>query len=167
MWNKSVCMLSDFSCVWLHDHMDCRAPGSSVHGDSPGKNTGVGCHALLQRIFPTQGLNPRYLYLLHWQAGSLQLLPPEKPCNYSTMNKFRKFNIDIPLFNIQYICKFCQQPNNVLGVDFPIQDPIQDSALNLIRRSLSFNLKLFLCLSLSFTTLACWKSQLLSRTILS
>ena len=33
-------------------------PGSSVHGDSPGKNAGVGCHALLQRIFPTQGLNP-------------------------------------------------------------------------------------------------------------
>ena len=32
-------------------------PGSSVHGDSPGKNTGVGCHALLQGIFPTQGLN--------------------------------------------------------------------------------------------------------------
>ena len=30
-------------------------PGSSVHGDSPGKNTGVGCHALLQGIFPTQG----------------------------------------------------------------------------------------------------------------
>ena len=33
-------------------------PGSSVHGDSPGKNTGVGCHALLQGIFPTQGSNP-------------------------------------------------------------------------------------------------------------
>ena len=31
--------------------------GSSVHGDSPGKNTGVGCHALLQAVFPTQGLN--------------------------------------------------------------------------------------------------------------
>ena len=38
--------------------MDCNLPGSSVHGDSPGKNTGVGCHALLQGIFPTQGLNP-------------------------------------------------------------------------------------------------------------
>ena len=38
--------------------MDCSLPGSSVHGDSPGKNTGVGCHALLQGIFPTQGLNP-------------------------------------------------------------------------------------------------------------
>ena len=33
-------------------------PGSVVHGDSPGKNTGAGCRALLQRIFPTQGLNP-------------------------------------------------------------------------------------------------------------
>ena len=37
---------------------DCRPPGSSVHGDSPGKNTRVGCHALLQGIFPTQGSNP-------------------------------------------------------------------------------------------------------------
>ena len=33
-------------------------PGSSVDGDSPGKNTGVSCHALLQGIFPTQGSNP-------------------------------------------------------------------------------------------------------------
>ena len=33
-------------------------PGSSVRGDSPGKNTAVGCHPLLQGIFPTQGSNP-------------------------------------------------------------------------------------------------------------
>ena len=33
-------------------------PGSSVHGDSPSENTGVGCHALLQDIFPMQGSNP-------------------------------------------------------------------------------------------------------------
>ena len=33
--------------------------------DSPGKNTGVGCHALLQGIFPTQGLTPRLPRLLH------------------------------------------------------------------------------------------------------
>ena len=38
--------------------MDCSLPGSSVHWDSPGKNTGVGCHTLLQGIFPTQGSNP-------------------------------------------------------------------------------------------------------------
>ena len=42
----------------LCDPMDGGLPDSSVHGDSPGKNTGVGCHALLQGIFPTQGLNP-------------------------------------------------------------------------------------------------------------
>ena len=40
---------------------------SSVHGDSPGKNTWVGCHALLQGIFPTQGLNLCLLRLLHWR----------------------------------------------------------------------------------------------------
>ena len=38
--------------------MDCSLPGTSVRGNSPGKNTGVGCHFLLQRIFPTQGSNP-------------------------------------------------------------------------------------------------------------
>ena len=37
--------------------MDCSPPGSSVHRDSPGKNAGVGCHALLQGIFSTQGSN--------------------------------------------------------------------------------------------------------------
>ena len=41
------------SCPTLCDPMDCSLPGSSVHGDSPGKNTGVGSHALLQGIFPT------------------------------------------------------------------------------------------------------------------
>ena len=37
--------------------------------DSPGKNTGVGCHALLQGIFPSQGSNPCLVCLLHWQVG--------------------------------------------------------------------------------------------------
>ena len=41
--------------------------------DSPGKNTGVGCHGLLQGIFPTQGSNVHLLHLLHWQAGLLPL----------------------------------------------------------------------------------------------
>ena len=46
------------SCPTLFDPMDCYPSGSSVHGDSPGKNTGVGGHALIQGIFPTQGWNP-------------------------------------------------------------------------------------------------------------
>ena len=57
------------SCPTLCDPMDSSLPGSSVHGDSPGKNTGVGCCALLQGILPTQGLNPCLLCLPHWQAG--------------------------------------------------------------------------------------------------
>ena len=43
--------------------MDCGPPGSSVHGDFPGKNAGVGCLDLLQGTFLTQGLNPRLLRL--------------------------------------------------------------------------------------------------------
>ena len=66
------------SCLPPCDPMDCSPPGSSVHGDSPGKN-GVGCHACLQRIFLTQGSNPRLLQHLHWQVGSLPLAPPGKP----------------------------------------------------------------------------------------
>ena len=50
------------SCPTLCNPMDCSPPGSSVHGDSPGKNTGMGCHALLQGIFQTQGLNQGFLH---------------------------------------------------------------------------------------------------------
>ena len=76
-------VVSDFC-----DLMDCSLPGSSVLGDSPGKNTGVGCHALLQGIFPPQGSNSglphcrRILYHLSHQGGpnsrapELQLLSP-------------------------------------------------------------------------------------------
>ena len=51
-------------CLTLCDPMDCSLPGSSVHGDSPSKNAGVGCHALLHGIFPTQGLNPGLLHCM-------------------------------------------------------------------------------------------------------
>ena len=51
-------VLSCLSRVWLCDPMDHSPPGSSVHGDSPSKNPGVGCQALLQGFFLIQGLNP-------------------------------------------------------------------------------------------------------------
>ena len=53
-------------------------PGSSVQGDSPGKNTGVGCLALVQGICSTRGSSPHLSCLLHWQTGSLSLVPPGK-----------------------------------------------------------------------------------------
>ena len=45
----SLCMHVAQSCRTLCDPMDCSLPGSSVHGGSPGKNIGVGCHALLHQ----------------------------------------------------------------------------------------------------------------------
>ena len=64
-----VCVLIRFSHVQLFATLwtvECQA--SLSMGDSPGKNTGVGCHALLQGIFPTQGSNGHLLELLHcWQ----------------------------------------------------------------------------------------------------
>ena len=70
--------------------MDCIHSGSSVLGDSLGKNTGVGCHALLQGIFPIQGSNPSLLYLLHWQVGYLPPEPPGKP-NIPLINAYLPF----------------------------------------------------------------------------
>ena len=65
-----LCVLVAQSCPTLCDPMDSSLPSSSVHGDSPDKNTGVGCYSLLQRIFPTQGSNPHLLHhgqiLHHW-----------------------------------------------------------------------------------------------------
>ena len=46
------------SCLTLCDPTDCSLPSPSVHGNSPGKTTGVGYYAPLQGIFPTQGWNP-------------------------------------------------------------------------------------------------------------
>ena len=76
-WTKSgcVCMLS---CVWLFV-----APWIVVH-QAPlsmeffSENTGTGCHFPFQGIFPTQGLNPCLLCLLHCQAVYFPLAPPGK-----------------------------------------------------------------------------------------
>ena len=57
-------------CPTLCNPMDCSLPRLLCSWDFPGKNTGVGCHFLLQGIILTQGLN---LCLLHWQMDSLPL----------------------------------------------------------------------------------------------
>ena len=73
-----LCLVAQ-SCSTLCDFIVCSPPGFSVHGDSPGKNTEVGCQALLQGIFPTQGSNPglshckQILYYLSYQ-GSPRIL---------------------------------------------------------------------------------------------
>ena len=53
-------VMSDSAAPWTVAPLSM--PGSSVHGDSSGKNTGVDCHALLWGILPTQELNPGLLH---------------------------------------------------------------------------------------------------------
>ena len=62
----NVCMHAKLlqSCLTLCNPMDYSPAGSSVHRDSPGKNTGAGSHAVLQGVFLTQGLNPYLSYAL-------------------------------------------------------------------------------------------------------
>ena len=58
------------SCPTLCNPMDCSPPGSSVHGDSPSNNTGMGCHTFLQGIIPTRGVNPGLLHCIGFPGGS-------------------------------------------------------------------------------------------------
>ena len=70
------------SCLTLCSPMGCSLPGVSVHRIFPGKNTGVGCHFLLQGIFPTQESNTESPE----QAGRVfNTEPPGKPLNYLCM----------------------------------------------------------------------------------
>ena len=82
-------------CVYLYMGICMRTRACSIVSDSaipwlwptrllcpwnfPGKNTGVGCHFLLQRIFLTQVSNSNLLHLLHWQEDSLPPVPAGKP----------------------------------------------------------------------------------------
>ena len=72
----AICLVAQL-CLILCDSMDRSPPGFSVHGDSPGENTGVGGRALLVGIFSTQGSNPallhcrRILYHLSHQGSPL------------------------------------------------------------------------------------------------
>ena len=67
----------------------CSPPDPSVHGDSPGKKTGVGCHFLLQGIFLTQGLNlgllhcRQILHCLSHQRSPTATLASVKKCSSS------------------------------------------------------------------------------------
>ena len=82
------------SCLTLCDPTDSSPPSSSVHWDSPSKNTGVGCHALLQGIFLTQKLNcgllhfRRILYQQSSQGSPYVLLH----INYKELLKQLSFN---------------------------------------------------------------------------
>ena len=66
-WNP-VCVLSGFCCVWLYVTPRTAAYQAPLSMGLPGSSTGVGCQALLQGIFPTQGWNRCLMSpaLAHW-----------------------------------------------------------------------------------------------------
>ena len=74
-WGKAVILFIEAACSGMSESLQPYGLSSKLlcPWGSPDKNTGVGCHFLLQGIFLTQGLNPYLLCLLHWQADSLLL----------------------------------------------------------------------------------------------
>ena len=84
--------------------LSCSVMSDSLqpHGLSPirvfcpwnfaGKNSAVGCHFLLQGIFPTQGSNPHLLHLLNWQADSLPRVP--------LLSDFYHHNLELPILGL-------------------------------------------------------------------
>ena len=78
------------SCLTLCDPVDCGPPGSSIHGDSPGKNTGVVCHALLQGIFPTQESNPGFP---HCRLILYHLSHQGSPVSWNSSYKSKMFKV--------------------------------------------------------------------------
>ena len=83
-WHNNVSQLcmsakSFQSYPALCDPMDWQPTRLLCPWDAPGKNTGVGCCALLQGTLPTQGWNLQFWHFLNWQAHSLPPVPPGKP----------------------------------------------------------------------------------------
>ena len=101
-----LCLVSQ-SCPTLCDPMDCSPPDSSVHRDSPGKHTRVGCHALLQGIFPTQGLNSG---LLHCRWILYHLSHQGSLCPSTLRYKKRCIHIHTTKSNARLQCSFQLSP---------------------------------------------------------
>ena len=122
------CVLCLFpqSCSTLCNTMDCSPPGSSVHGNSPGKNTAVGCHALLQGDLPNPGIKPRSPAL---QADSFPAVPPGRYCYVPIkMDRIKKTipkglwgsGVTGTLWHGQWECKMVQPLQKAQLVNFVV-----------------------------------------------
>ena len=135
MFTKVAFMLSHFSSVWLFATLWTIAARLLCPWDSLGKNTGVGCHALLQGIFPTQRSNPWLLHcrqiLYCWATREaltkviclmLDSNHMDGPgCLYTTVNQcqlnnkycitFHVDNIQVKVFYLDYLTNL-KRPSN-------------------------------------------------------
>ena len=94
------------SCLTLRDPLDCSPSGFSVHGDSLGKNTGVGSHALLQGIFPTQGSNPG---LPHCRQVTREVLKESNTCQENVKAKSAEGTTNEGLGSRRELCNSSEQ----------------------------------------------------------
>ena len=123
-----MCAKSLQSCLTLGDPMDFSPARILCPWDSPGKTTGLGCHALLQGIFPTQRLNPCLLSLLHWQTGSSALAAPGKP---NSLYRHMCIYIYVCIYTYTWTSLVTQlvknppamqeTPAQILGLDVPLE----------------------------------------------
>ena len=100
--------------------MDCSPPGTSVCGDSPGVNAGVGCHDLLQGIFPIQELNTGLSHcrriLTVWSTRKATSPPPKK--GHYVLLEIHFFHVRILSIIRNFICisvRFCCALQNLVA----------------------------------------------------
>ena len=91
-----MCVLSHFSRIQLFETVRTAAHQAPLSRDSPGKNTGVGCHALLQGIFSDPGIKPVSLEPPALVGGFFPLAPPGKPRNIRTHQLINSCSISDP-----------------------------------------------------------------------
>ena len=113
-----VCLRSRFSHFRFFVTLGLQPTGLLCPWDFPIKNIGVGCHALLQGLFLTQGSNQSPFCLLHWQTGSIPLVPPGKPSDtlhftqcymsikYISVKKHKKNPQNHPSFLFQFLMRW-------------------------------------------------------------
>ena len=105
IWSVSfspVLCLVAWSCPTLYNPVDCRLPGSSVHGDFPGKNAGKGCHALLQGNLSNARI-PCCRQILHHLSHHGSPLSLLLDCKYHKERNYIQF---FSLFNFQHLRQF-------------------------------------------------------------
>ena len=121
-----TCMLSCFSCVRLFVTLWTQPTRLLCHRDSPGKNTGVGCHAFLQGIFPT--------CVPHISGIGRQILYHQR--HLGSPHKYIMVHLQFPQlsdFPQQNVCT-CLLPRKPSTTLFPIGKLLQTSVMCSLRR---------------------------------
>ena len=111
-------VLSHFNHVQLLRPYGLQSARLLCPWDSPGKNSRVSCHALLQRIFPAQGSNLHLLCLLPWQAGCLPLAAAGKPITQGYIKQLRELKCrfsDSKICTLEslQLCSFHKKKTNI------------------------------------------------------